>query len=337
MDKENQWDDMDYTDQDVQDNEFSDTGLKEDSGEYSEQDYQKYDDYDEEYDEDYDEDEQTKKKSNQLPLLIIALLLLGLAGFLIVNRMSASKDVADTSVANNSETAMEQVAGEELSVSSQENLGDDFFEQAGGKESEMMSVDFNDNGDAQVTTSGENGEIVATVKDSGTTVNSGDDLFQSSGSDLNLDPSKENNDIIVSYDKVARVNPFKPPIYDKADDPNNVTINNTQFEIIEPPVTSVPDENLTRLLQTQISGILYDDVSPSAIVNLNGVDTFVKVGDTVSGYTIQEITRDKVQINYKNNSYVASVGELFTRGVLERQRAVANLEKKFAGRYKDNN
>ena len=112
---------------------------------------------------------------------------------------------------------------------------------------------------------------------------------------------------------------------------------NTEFEVIEPPIQSVPDENLTRLLQTQISGILYDEENPSAIVNLNGLDHFVKAGDVVSGYTIDSITRDKVQVSYKDNSYVASVGELFTRGSLDKQRAVVNLEQKFAGRYKNNN
>ena len=83
--------------------------------------------------------------------------------------------------------------------------------------------------------------------------------------------------------------------------------------------------------------ILYDEENPSAIVNLNGMDHFVKAGDVVSGYTIDSITKDKVQVSYKNNSYVASVGELFTRGSLDKQRAVVNLENKFAGRYKNNN
>lgn len=332
VDKENQWDNIDYTDENIDNQKINDSDYMEDS-EYSEEDYQSYDeDYNQEYDEEYGYDKDTtKKKSSQLPLLIIALLLLGLAGFLIVNKMSANKDIAATDLSTSNESSMEQVANNENSATSSENLGDDFFEQAGGNDSDMMSVDFSDNGDAQVTTNGENGNIVATVS------TGENDLFESSGVDLGLDPSKENNDIIISYDKVARTNPFKPPIYNKTSDLNNVTIDNTQFEIIEPPVTSVPDENLTKLLQTQISGILYDEVSPSAIVNLNGVDTFVKIGDTISGYTIKEITRDKVQINYKNNSYVASVGELFTRGILEKQSAVANLEKKFAGRYKENN
>lgn len=345
VDKENQWDDIDYTDQeDIKDQEYDESGYNSDeeyvdnSDEYSEKDYQTYNDYDDDDNEEYEDDskELSRKKSSQLPLLVIALLLFGLAGFLYVNKMSANKNLTDTEIAGNSESSMEQVLVSNNSEST-ESLADEFFEQAGGDSSEMMSIDFNDNGDAQVTTKGEDGNIVATVSDKDSSVSEGNDLFQSSGSDLDFDSSKENNDIIISYDKVARENPFKPPLYSKTGSLNNVMIDNTQFEIIEPPVTSVPDENLTKLLQTQISGILYDDVSPSAIVNLNGVDTFVKVGDTISGYTIQEITNDKVQINYKNNSYVASVGELFTRGVLEKQRAVANLEKKFAGRYKDNN
>lgn len=317
VDKENQWDDIEYSD-----NEAPEQGYDNSGDEYSEQDYDNYDDYDEE-----DDGQRTKKKSNQLPLLIIALLLLGLAGFLVVSKMSANKETMEANADAASQSGMEMVA--DGGMSQGEDMGDSFFEQAGGTSEDMMSVDFNENGDAQVTTNDENGEIVATVKE-----NNGDDLFGSSDDELGLDPSKENNDIIISYDKAARENPFKPPVYEKTVD-KNVTIDNTQFEIIEPPTTSIPDENLTRLLQTQISGILYDEHSPSAIVNLNGMDSFVKVGDTISGYTIQAITRDQVQINYNNNSYVASVGELFTRGVLEKQRAVANLEKKFAGRYKD--
>ena len=146
---------------------------------------------------------------------------------------------------------------------------------------------------------------------------------------------EENNAIMVAYDKDSRVNPFKPPV-----DTSGGTfdsIDGIDVEIIEPPTESVEDPNLTKLLQTQISGILFDDVSPSAIVNLNGIDQFVKMGDVISGYTIESITKDKVQINYKNNSYVASVGELFTRGALDKQRAVADLENKFAGRYRNNN
>ena len=69
---------------------------------------------------------------------------------------------------------------------------------------------------------------------------------------------------------------------------------------------------------------------------LNNQDYFVKTGDVISGYTIKKITKDQVQINYKNNSYVASVGQLFSKGSLDTP-AVANIEHKFAGRNKYNN
>lgn len=351
VDKENLWDDdMEYSQEDVNDSEYEESASFDD--EYSEQGYDEedYGDYDEDEeddeDEDYDADKSSKnKKNNQLLLLIIALLLLGLAGFLVMSKMNSGDQISDAGDIN-SNSSMEQTFGgeslggnsEQGNAASTEEMGDMFFEQAGGNSSDMMSFDFNNNdGSAQVATN--DNEKVATVTDANNNPPlSQDDLFGSSDG-VNISSGTENNDIIVSYDKekVVRENPFKPPVYVKQKEvhDNKVVVNNTQFEIIEPPTASVPDENLTRILQTQVSGILYDEQSPSAIVNLNGVDTFVKVGDKLSGYKIQSITEDKVQVNYKNNSYVASVGELFVRGQLEKQRAVADLEHKFAGRYKN--
>ena len=140
---------------------------------------------------------------------------------------------------------------------------------------------------------------------------------------------------MVAWNKAARQNPFKPPVIQQAFDDKYENMDGMQFEIIEPPTRLVPDKNIEKLLQTQISGILYDESSPSAIVNLAGKDEFVKIGDEISGYKIKKITRNKVEISYKNNTYVASVGELFVPGKLEAQPAVANLNNKFAGRYKN--
>lgn len=144
-----------------------------------------------------------------------------------------------------------------------------------------------------------------------------------------------NSSIMVAWNRAARQNPFRPPLFDRANDGKYEQVGDVQFEIIEPPSKLVPDENLTKLLQTQISGIMYDKNSPSAIVNIAGRDQFVKIGDVVSGYRIKNITNSRVEISYKNNTYVASVGELFTRGRLESKSDVANLKNKFAGRYKN--
>ena len=264
VDKENQWDEnIEYSDEELQNEGYE---------EYSEQDYEEgYEDY-----EGYEDDVETagRRKSNPLPLVLIALLLLGVAGFIFMSKMGGNKEVS-TGEENQQISIEQQVGAENAEVASnQEDLGDLFFEQAGGNASDMVNVNFNEPGSAQVSTEGEENAPVATVTESDTTSNdTGSDLFGQG--DFEIDPSLENNDIIVSYDKASRENPFKPPVHSKNDVINDPTINNTPFEIVEPPTTSVPDENLTRLLQTQISGILYDEVSPSAIVNLNGVDSFV--------------------------------------------------------------
>lgn len=331
VDKEKQWDDMEYS-EDEQSSNVDDY-----ENEYSEQD---------EYEEDNDDygHASKKKKSNQLPLIIIALLLIGVAGFILISKMNANKTAVVDNGLSASQNVAEENVGDAQSSSSAQDEGDMFFEQAGGNSSDMMNVDFNGtDGEATVKTSGTDGdEVVASVKDSeATSTATGENMFNQTSEELSHDESKENNDIIISYDKVVNSNPFKPPVYktDKTlvvEPPKpKYLVNDTPFEIIEPPTTSVPDENVTKLLNTQISGILYDKDSPSAIINLNGTDSFVKAGDVISGYKIDLITKDKVQISYKNNQYVASVGELFTKGKLEKQSNIANLEKKFAGRYKN--
>lgn len=339
-DKENNWEDMEYSDDEMnqssEDQEYDDN-------EYSDEEYEDDDNSSEEYEDDEnaeddeyeDDDDRPQKKGFPIILVIlIILILLAVGGFLAYSKLSSG------GVANNSTPIQQENFDNNQDNNNAENsgdMGDFFFNEAGGNENGMMSVGFNDNGETNVATDGNTdgtGENIATVTDqTGTKANdlSPDDIFSNGG--LNADDD-ENNAIMVSYNKALRLNPFKPPVAQKSNEYSDV--NNTDFEIIEPPSTSNPDENLKRLLQTQISGIMYDDISPSAIVNLNGVDQFVKIGDVVSGYKIENITKNKVQISYKNNSYVASVGELFTRGYVEKQQAVVNLEHKFAGRYRNN-
>ncbi len=334
VDKENQWENIEYSEGQDSTMSYDQDDLQNSNEEYSDtNDNQEYDSY-EEY-EDEEDEEPSKKRNNPLPMLIVFILLLGVGTFIAVPKFMGGMQQSSNSSNN------EQKYDQTIDVSAlpqqtnSEDLANSFFNEASGENPNMMSVNFGENGEAKVNTGeGENAQVATVTDVSNTDGVSETDLFENQNSS-NLSTGEENNSIMVVYNKASRVNPFKPPVIDKSMDQAYETINDTQFEIIEPPVTSVPDENLTRLLQTQISGILYDAESPSAIINLNGLDQFVKAGDTISGYKIESITRDKVQISYKNNSYVASVGELFTRGSLEKQPAVANLENKFAGRYKN--
>ena len=351
VDNENQWDET-YNSEDMKDqDEYSSEELED--GTYSDDEYDKEDaeeEYEEDNEEEYDDFQNPPRKSGNIVLILLVILLLIIAGavFMLLPKLKNSQvQTADNGQQNQIEVTQDDI-GLELNNSEQgsgegakesmQDVGDKFFEQAGGNATDMMSVDFSNTNDntANVTTNGENGEIVASVtpaEGSNKNVSAGDDLFAQG--DLSL-PTKNNDTIMISYNPTSRVNPFKPPVISPKEDKSYQLLNTTDFEIIEPPAASEPDENLTMLLQTQISGILYDDESPSAIIKLNGKDQFVKKGDVISGYKVQSITKDKVLVSYKNNSYVASVGQLFTRGELEKKPAVANLENKFAGRYKNN-
>lgn len=358
VDNENQWEDMEYSEDSGDDVGYaSDDGVMDDysEGDYSDEEYS--DEEYETYDDDTEEYEPAKKKQGNaggcIVVLLLLLLLIGGAVWFFFMKNANGGD--QSQMHQEQQVVQEQMEqpSEEGTMDSTTAMGDEFFAQAGGNPEEMKSIDFNTSGEMTVVTNNGNEEIVATVMKNPEENSSGENIEVPANGEENAngetnvedlfpseniagDGSQENNEIMVAYNKKSRQNPFKPPVRSK-DDEASEAIDGVEFEIIEPPTTSVEDENLTKLLQTQISGILYDAISPSAIVNLNGMDQFVKMGDVVSGYKIESITKDQVQINYKNNSYVASVGELFTRGALEKQRAVADLENKFAGRYRNNN
>ncbi len=323
-DNNQQWEEFESSDDSPE--EYQEEYEDNEASEQEEYDDEQSDEYEneEEYEETDDDASNGGKRGSNLIKIIIALLLLLLlcgGGFFIAKSMSGNKS------GTSSEIAVEQAPA----VSDNKNQNDEFFENSNDGGQDFMNVSFNENGDTNVNDGQDNG-TVATVSETDSQNN--DDIFINS----TLQGNQANDSIMVSYNQASRLNPFKPPIITAVSEAEKpyVVLDDTQFEIIEPPVSSASDENLKKLLQTQISGILYDTESPSAIINLNGTDYFVKIGDKISGYVIKNITRDKVQVDYKNNTYVASVGQLFTRGVLE-QSNVADFEHKFAGRNKNKN
>lgn len=295
-----------------------------------------------------------KRQMAILLFLIIVLVIIGL--FLILRIVGNSANRGESQ--NTVPSAVEVSDNQDL----QSDLTSSFFDESSDKTADLMSVGFNENGEATIVDTGNQDNPAATVADVAPADGiKADDLFSASEAEakkadekVNKAEAKENavkeaeekdsakesnkgranNSIMVAWNKTVRQNPFKPPVINRAYEDKYDKMDGMQFEIIEPPTKLVPDRNIEKLLQTQISGILYDENSPSAIVNLAGRDEFVKVGDEISGYKIKKITRNKVEISYKNNTYVASVGELFVPGKLESQPAVANLSNKFAGRYK---
>lgn len=114
----------------------------------------------------------------------------------------------------------------------------------------------------------------------------------------------------------GRINPFTPV--------GNFNkfgfITSPNIDILEPP-TKLGNltEELDKLVKITVSGILYDSVKPSAIINVSGVDYFVQRNDRVDDFTVAAISKDTVVIKKGNNIYRASIGQNFSSGPIKGQ------------------
>jgi len=102
------------------------------------------------------------------------------------------------------------------------------------------------------------------------------------------------------------------------------------FNIVEPPEYVNENSDAARVMDTIVSGILYDKFSPSAIINIEGNDYLVKKGDVVNNYKVLDITQDSVTVKLGANVYKAGIGEILTEGTIK-QNEVSNLSNKFGG------
>ena len=102
------------------------------------------------------------------------------------------------------------------------------------------------------------------------------------------------------------------------------------FDIVEPPEVVNENSDAARVMDTIVSGILYDKYSPSAILNIEGNDYLVKKGDTVNNYKVLNIMQDSVTVKLGNNVYKAGIGEILTEGSVNHN-DVSNLSNKFGG------
>lgn len=99
---------------------------------------------------------------------------------------------------------------------------------------------------------------------------------------------------------------------------------------LTPPPENLPvDPDAGKIMNTTISGILYDKYSPSAIINIDGTDYLVKKGDTIKRYKVLSIGKSMVIVQLGRNVYTAGVGEILSPTDL--QNVTANLNRKFGG------
>lgn len=121
-------------------------------------------------------------------------------------------------------------------------------------------------------------------------------------------PIKNNDKMVtVSVVNFGRKNPFQP--YKKY---SMVSGNLSLPTDIPPPPMFDPyaSSAIKNLISAKVSGILYDPSGKSvAVINIKGSDYMVSKNNSVFGYYVENITRDKVSLRYNNNRYSVSVGE----------------------------
>lgn len=135
-----------------------------------------------------------------------------------------------------------------------------------------------------------------------------------------------NKHVVIPVTSGGRINPFMQfntsPLLTKA----------PAFDLIAPPM-DIPEEDPLNdtMMATKISGIMYDSQRPSAIINFDGTDHLVHKGDSVKGYKIVDITKDRVVMKYGTNIYRAAVGQQLDDNVKFNE--VSNINRQFGGAY----
>lgn len=127
--------------------------------------------------------------------------------------------------------------------------------------------------------------------------------------------------VMISVSNAGRPDPFMP---------TGDSIAATYAYLTPPPETLPTDTDVSKVMATTISGILYDKYSPSAIIKIEGTDYLVKRGDVINKYKILSIGKSQVAVQLGKNIYRAGVGELLTKTSFN-EGNIPNLNKRFGG------
>ena len=122
---------------------------------------------------------------------------------------------------------------------------------------------------------------------------------------------KAEKKVVVSVESAGRLNPFMPTF----DDFNNNYYAGIPAQVLMPPDKYGTDSDAQELMRVSVSGILFDNVKPSAIITINGIDYFVQKGDMVDDYLVMDINRQSVVVKKGTNIYKAGVGERFNQNI----------------------
>lgn len=93
-----------------------------------------------------------------------------------------------------------------------------------------------------------------------------------------------------------------------AQKPKNPEAQIVEVEDIAPPQVGLDDLGAT--IEVRLTGILYDKEEPSAIIEIDGNDYLVKVGDRVGDFDILGIGKNRIFFKDSIKNYTLVVGEV---------------------------
>ncbi len=129
--------------------------------------------------------------------------------------------------------------------------------------------------------------------------------------DKNAKKLKPEKKIVLSVESAGRANPFMPTF----DEFNGKYYSGIPAQVLMPPDAYGNEPDAQELMKVAVSGILFDNVKPSAIITINDVDYFVQKGDKVDDYMVLDINRQSVVVKKGTNIYKAGVGERFNQNI----------------------
>lgn len=131
--------------------------------------------------------------------------------------------------------------------------------------------------------------------------------------------------------KIAELEKLKAVSVREPDD-----ISPYSFNLPVPPTSlASPGAAAAKITRTKVVGIMYNNVNPSAIINVDEKDYLVRQGDKILGqeYKVVQINPSWITVSLGSNVYSASIGELFSREDFDaRQNDLYNLRNRFGGR-----
>ena len=131
--------------------------------------------------------------------------------------------------------------------------------------------------------------------------------------------------------KIAKIRSLQNVAIREADD-----ISPYSFNLPVPPTSlASADSAAAKITRTKVVGIMYNQTSPSAIINVDNKDYLVRPGDKIIGqeYKVLKINPSWITVSLGSNVYSAAIGELFSRDELNKnQNDMYNLKNRFGGR-----